>query len=817
MDLDRLRGIQIGFNSGRWVQRETGPLREQAEALGLILPDGRAFARDCITVPLLDVDGQMVSLYGRSIKERGGKHFYQRGRQGLFPGYPPVGTRRVIITESVIDALSVMMLDLPEETAVLALYGTSGFTEEHRLALSRIESKSPDQQSGIEVTLCLDADRAGQQAAERLSALLTGRGHRLSVVDLSLMHHQGVGHDPNDVLREDGPEALAALLASATPLEPVEERPETEGSSSSPEDGPDSQGIPQTEGHLDSRDPMHLVFTSGAFRVTVRGGVQLDRLDRLRVAVVIEEPDSGKLPVRDRRDLYHRSDLVALARSASEDLDVSEHRMQTLLRSLADHLEHYRLGALEEAKASEEPRRRVLTEVERRDALKYVQSPDLMQQTLEDIGRSGVVGEETNRLLLYLVLTSRLRSKPLHAICLGASGTGKTYLQEMVARLIPEEDRIEVSALSENALYYFGRQELKHKALLIEDLDGLDGVLYPLRELQTKGRLSKSVPIKDARGRIQTQTIEVRGPVATCGCTTQEHLYEDNVNRALLLHLDHSADQEAAILKYQRDLSAGLIDRSAQHHIQRKLANVQRLLEPIAVHNPYANRLKLPTLVQKRLRSNALYLGLIETITFYHQQARPLKMDEHGRRYVETTLADIRWANRLIAPVLATKSDELSGACRRFFEELKTWMQQQKQTSFRAAHVRRAMRMSPARLQRYLNELRDYGLVEIVGGSRYRRGYEYVLTQEASTEHPGGAIETFLEHVVQALEPSGDGSAPSGDGSAPSGDGSAPSGDGSAPSGDGSAPGGDGSAPSGDGSSVAKTVLYVPQRASLAK
>ena len=32
-------------------------------------------------------------------------------------------------------------------------------------------------------------------------------------------------------------------------------------------------------------------------------------------------------------------------------------------------------------------------------------------------------------------------------MCLGASGTGKTYLQEKVSELIPEEDKIEITSL----------------------------------------------------------------------------------------------------------------------------------------------------------------------------------------------------------------------------------------------------------------------------------------------------------------------------------------------------------------------------------
>lgn len=76
-----------------------------------------------------------------------------------------------------------------------------------------------------------------------------------------------------------------------------------------------------------------------------------------------------------------------------------------------------------------------------------------MGRTKQAIGQSGIVGEEVNALIAYLIYTSRTRENPLHLLCLGASGTGKTWLQEKVGELIPEEDKLEITTLSVNAFY----------------------------------------------------------------------------------------------------------------------------------------------------------------------------------------------------------------------------------------------------------------------------------------------------------------------------------------------------------------------------
>ncbi|MEM6644517.1 MAG: hypothetical protein AAF616_16175 [Bacteroidota bacterium] len=74
-----------------------------------------------------------------------------------------------------------------------------------------------------------------------------------------------------------------------------------------------------------------------------------------------------------------------------------------------------------------------------------MKSTSLLENTNELIGQSGVVGEEVNRLIMFLIFTSRKRPQPLHIVSLGSSGTGKTHLQEKVGELIPEEDRIEIT------------------------------------------------------------------------------------------------------------------------------------------------------------------------------------------------------------------------------------------------------------------------------------------------------------------------------------------------------------------------------------
>ncbi|PQJ19523.1 hypothetical protein, partial [Nonlabens xylanidelens] len=349
---------------------------------------------------------------------------------------------------------------------------------------------------------------------------------------------------------------------------------------------------------------------------------------------------------------------------------------------------------------------KTLSVSEQKEAIKFLRQKNLLEATNDLIGKSGVIGEINNRLLMYLIFTSRKTNNPLHCISLGSSGVGKTHLQSKVAELIPEEDKVEITVLSANAFYYFNRTELQHKLILIEDLDGAESVLYPLRELQSKKRITKTVVHKDRKGTTKTIHLTVEGPVSVAGCTTQESIYEDNSNRSFLLYIDESETQDKRIMQYQRFLSAGKLNEQEQLDAKEILQNVQRILKPIKVINPFAEYLELPQSVFKPRRTNSHYLQFVEAITFYKQYQRERKYDEQtGEEYIETTIEDIKEANELITEVLLRKSDTITGAARNHLERLKKYLNDNNQTTFTNTEIRRNLRVKETTLRRYNKQL----------------------------------------------------------------------------------------------------------------
>ncbi|MDB5146201.1 MAG: hypothetical protein JWQ57_221 [Mucilaginibacter sp.] len=503
-------------------------------------------------------------------------------------------------------------------------------------------------------------------------------------------------------------------------------------------------------GKLITDNPELLLYLDVKLHITILGGIKLTGLDRLKVTLKLIKTGNNQNAFRHNLDLYNSIQTEQLIEKSAEALEVSTAEIGMAVSQLTTALENYRAQRLEAMKPKQ-PEKRQLTEAERKAAITYLKSPDLLQRTRQAIAQSGIIGEETNSLIAYLIYTSRKRHTPLHLMCLGASGTGKTWLQEKVSELMPEEDKLEITTLSMNAFYYFGKEELKHKLLLIEDLDGAEAVLYPLRELQSKRKISKTVTLKDSKGNLKTVTLNVEGPVCVSGCTTREQLYEDNANRCILLYMDTSNEQEQRIMEYQRQLSAGHIDQYEQRKIKEQIKNVQRILKPVTVKNPFATYLKLPDEVFKPRRTMLLLLLFTETVTWYHQYQRELKTDmDTGEQYIETTLADVEIAFGLLENTLLKKSDELSDACRSFFEKLKAYLKQHDTESFYSKEIRSAFRITPSSIGRYLYELERMGYIKIARGNRYK-GFEYKITNWNDLEKLQDNTQNMVKEILENI------------------------------------------------------------------
>jgi hypothetical protein len=204
-------------------------------------------------------------------------------------------------------------------------------------------------------------------------------------------------------------------------------------------------------------------------------------------------------------------------------------------------------------------------------------------------------------------------------------------------------------------------------------------------------------------------------------------------------------------MDYQRKLSAGKIDLAEEHKLQERFKDMQRILQPVQIRNPFAEMLRIPEEVFKPRRSNAHYLAFIEAVTFYHQYQREKCHDQDtGEEYIETTIEDITEANKLMKEVLLRKSDDLNGATRNYFERLKVWMKQEDKNTFTNVSARQALKVNSSNQKRYMIALQEWGLVQRVKGDK-KNGYAYEITSYEDQKDRDKRIQTVMDEIVNQL------------------------------------------------------------------
>jgi DNA primase len=266
---------------------------------------------------------------------------------------------------------------------------------------------------------------------------------------------------------------------------------------------------------------------------------------------------------------------------------------------------------------------------------------------------------------------------------------------EAVLAFMPEEEREKYSALTGMSLFYFSDgKSLKHKILAIVEEEGAERATYALKLLQSEGELTIASTGKDPQtGRLVTQEYRVEGPVMIFLTTTAITIDEELLNRCLILTVDENREQTRAIhqLQRQRETIEGLLLEREKQQIERLHRNAQRLLRPLLVANPFAERLTFLDDRTRTRRDHVKYLTLIRTIALLHQYQRPIKRitrpastngslsatggEAKTVEYIEATLEDIATANRLAAEVLGRSLDELPPQTRRFLMTLEAMVE----------------------------------------------------------------------------------------------------------------------------------------------
>ncbi|WP_038242456.1 CHC2 zinc finger domain-containing protein, partial [Xenorhabdus szentirmaii] len=448
--------------------KEGQQLRDKLAGLGVLRASTRQdHFRGCVVVPVLGWAesanvanrGRVLQLYGRrtqpdyKVLKDSPKHLYLPSPlAGVWNEAAMQASAEIILCEALIDAMTFWCAGFRH---VIAAYGVNGFGREHLDAL---------QYHGVKrVLIAFDRDEAGDRGAEQVAADLLEVGIEAWRVQFP------PGMDANDYALKSGnaEHALGLALQQAVWLgqgnapgavfshelpatSAVTEKPHSanEGRTSSLAAQPvlDVAPVP-----CERTAAGELLMKSGPRVWRVRGMKPSPVPDVMKVNVQVRDETSGLFHV-DTLDMYHarhRQNYISTAAQELEcELSVIKREAGRVLLMLEQQQD-----AQQQAEAEVSGSTAVTVSAEEEaDALALLKSPDLAARIVSDMAACGVVGESTNLLTGYLAAVSRKLDKPLAVLIQSSSAAGKSSLMDAVLNLMPDEERIQYSAMTGQSL-----------------------------------------------------------------------------------------------------------------------------------------------------------------------------------------------------------------------------------------------------------------------------------------------------------------------------------------------------------------------------
>ena len=679
------------------------PLKPHLKDLGIIGEKGGEHFYRCITVPIFDETGQTIGLYGRKIDPNAKvKHLYLPGKHhGIFNRTASGMFDEIILTESIIDALSLIELGFPN---VQALYGLNGFTEEHLQTLKADRVKT--------LVLGFDNDDAGGKGAGKLKSWLAAEGFAVKVV------FPPSGKDWNEwLLKGADPGALKSMIEQAEVFQP---------------------DTPKREYELTKDGPVyHFKIESVSYRLQ---GVRAIFLSNLRVNVKAEHEGES---FYDNLDLYSARSRSSYSLNLARLFDLDPMRVEKDLILMLECLEEERDTKLAEG----EPEKPQMSEEDRELAMEFLKSADMFDQIVEDMEVLGYVGEDLNKQLVYIAASSRKLDDPISILILSESATGKSMLVDTAKRLMPEEEVVSVTSLSDQALNYLPPGGLMHKFFILGEAVHNELVEHQIREMLSGHELARMVTVKDEKtGKMASRHMRSEVVVSAMLSSTNHRINPENATRYFLINADESSEQTKRIHRVQRQkytLNRYYRNKYEIPRIIRKHVTAQRLLRKLLIVNPFAEYLDFPDTPVRSRRDNERFIDLVAGVCFLRQYQKELKSKRDAERhdeveFIECDLTDYEIAYRLLRGTLLSTIMDLPKSARTLYEALRAMVAElaterklkAEDINFTQREAREATGLNHMFVKRYLKVLVEYEYIKATGLKQRGGRQSYALVRD---------------------------------------------------------------------------------------
>jgi len=341
-----------------------------------------------------------------------------------------------------------------------------------------------------------------------------------------------------------------------------------------------------------------------------------------------------------------------------------------------------------------------------------------------------IVGEDENKMTLFLALLSYLRPKPIHVILKGPSGVGKSWLLENVAKAFPTDDVIKVTRVTPSWIDRCAEEGLRNKIVIVQQLGGAEASKPSFHVMMSEGRLVLGTVRRNPdTGDWESYERVVEGPVCFASTTALTFLDVQMETRTLAIYPDASEEQTKRIQQRQAEWEAYPWLKEEAEEALREVRKIVEWLRDCGVKKvviPFAEYIRLPVGRLRVRRDWPKFVELVKSLAMLRQMNRYIvEVDEE--RYVLADWKDVKDAIKIAGKIFAETLAELNAVERKILETAK------RLGEFTARDIAPIINKSQRTTRNYLNALVEKGYLFVEEG-RGRIPNVYTLNPEVKPE-----------------------------------------------------------------------------------
>lgn len=402
--------------------------------------------------------------------------------------------------------------------------------------------------------------------------------------------------------------------------------------------------------------------------------------------------------------------------------------------------------------------------------------PNLLEFIKQTYLDPKIIGEEVNKLLLFLIACSTLTLNPLSAIVKGPSAAGKSHLVNRVLDIFRELGIvIEFSRITPAFLENMASKDkpsrpnpkdpdyerklvdyeehvkkprtvdLTGKILFVDELRGIQNAQAP-KLIISEGRLRLGT-VDQQR---ESTTIEVHGTPSIITTTTQAALEDPEFeNRILPIQIDETEAHTKEIIEHEAQRFADPAEDLTENARMKAMIEFFNKLKPLKVANPFATEIQndYPTKNIEARRDFKKLLALSNVVTWLYQHQR--RRARKGLDIVFVTdLSDVETVKCLALSSLresisghSEKEDRLLEVAKESVKVVEGTLEESKGSEYEPLSVkdfmvrsRKTVRRSEQWVRDHVNRLTAEGFLEPVEQNKKPFTWRYAELQPESLE-----------------------------------------------------------------------------------